>query len=206
MSVTLYLGAPRCGKSTLLRRHIYASRLPLRAFLIMDRDGRGTWDGPTFRSVAELRARPDLPRFCVFQGPTGAEVAELAIELGDAVFVDEEAHRTFAEGYGPARPDRPAHPLYRIAHEGAHLANGRGEPSQVAALLATHRPANLPADLVACAERVYLGRTVLWRDAERCYREGWVVLPDGMAPSSPRDAQRTLASLAPGEFLTYSLR
>jgi hypothetical protein len=201
VSVTLYLGAPRSGKSTLLRAHVYRSRVPLRAFLVMDRDGQGTWDGPTFRSIGELRARATLPRFCIFRGPSSEEVARLAVELGWCAYVDEEAHRALAEGYGPARKEREAHPLYRIAHEGAHLADGRGEPSQVAALLATHRPANLPADLVACAERVYLGRTVLWRDVERCYREGWV--PDAQ---SPRDAQRILGALTPGDFLTFSLR
>jgi hypothetical protein len=201
VSVTLYLGAPRCGKSTLLRSHVYHSRLPLLVFLIMDRDGQGTWNGPTFRSVRELRQRPTLPRFCIFRGPSSGEVARLAVELGDCVYVDEEAHRALAEGYGPARQEREAHPLYRIAHEGAHLENGRGETCQVAALLATHRPANLPADLVACADRVYLGRTVLWRDVERAYREGWV--PEATSPS---EAQRILARLGPGDFLTFSLR
>lgn len=201
MSVALYVGAPRCGKSTLLRGHVYRSRVPLRAFLVMDRDGRGTWDGPTFRSIAELRERDTLPRFCIFRGPSGWDVAALAVELGDCAYVDEEAHRALAEGYGPARLGRAAHPLWRIAHEGAHIENGRGEACQVAALLATHRPANLPADLVACAERVYLGRTMLWRDVERCFREGWV--PEAR---SPREAQRILGSLAPGDFITFSLR
>ena len=202
MSVVLYLGAPRCGKSTLLRRHVYGSRNPaVRAFLILDRDGRATWDGPTFRTVKELRERELLPRFAVFRGPRGAEVAQLAIDLGDAVFVDEEAHRTLAEGYGPERSERPAHPLWRIAHEGSHLNDARGDPCAVVALLASHRPANLPADLVACAERVYLGRTTLWADVERCYREGWVE-----GARSPREAARILGELRPGEFLTTSLR
>lgn len=199
--ISLYLGAPRCGKSTLIRRHVYGSRIPGIHFLILDRDHRSTWDGPVFHTVKALRARPSLPRFCVFSGPSGAEVAELAIELGDAAVVDEEAHNTFAEGYGPARPGRKAHPLYRIAHEGAHILNGQGETCQVAALLATHRTANLPADVTACAEVVYLGRTMLWRDVERAYREGWI--PDA---STPREAQRILGSLQVGEFRTFKLR
>lgn len=193
--IGLYLGAPRCGKSTLLRRHVYTTRQDVLAFLIMDRDGRGTWDGPVFRTVEELRRRPTIPRFCVFRGPTGAEVAQLAIDLG-AVYVDEEAHRVFAEGYGPERPGKSAHPLYRIAHEGAHLENAAGDVCEVGALLATHRTANVPADLVACADVVYLGRTVLFSDAERAYREGWI--PDA---TSPRTARDILQRLRPGEFL-----
>ena len=197
-----YFGAPRCGKSTLLRRHVYSSRQPgVLAFLIMDRDGTSSWDGPVFRTVEELRRRDTIPRFCVFRGPPGAQVAQLAIDLGSCCYVDEEAHRVIAEGYSPARLERPAHPLYRIAHEGAHLENARGEPCEVAALLATHRPAGLPADLVACLDTVYLGRTVLYADVERAYREGWV-----LEASSPSDARRILGALAPGEFLHTSNR
>ena len=207
MSLHLYLGAPRCGKSTLLRRHVYSSRQPVLAFLIMDRDGKSSWDGPTFASVDELRRRDTIPRFCLFRRDARA-VAQLAIELGHCVYVDEEAHKVALEGYGPARPprragelERPAHPLYLIAHEGAHLENARGEPCEVAALLATHRPANLPADLVACADGVYLGRTLLYADVERCYREGWV-----RDATSPADARRILGTLGVGEFLHTSNR
>lgn len=201
MSVGLYIGGPRCGKSTLLRRHIYGTRQPGVRFLIMDRDGRATWDGPVFAHVEAFRSSPMVARFSIFRGPTGAEVAALAIELGSSVYVDEEAHRVLAEGYGPARLGRAAHPLYRIAHEGAHLANADGDSTEVMALLATHRPQNLPADLVACAEHVYLGRTTLFADVERCYREGWVA-----KATSSRDAGRILGSLQPGQFLTTTLR
>lgn len=198
--VSLYLGGPQCGKSTLLRKHVYGSKVLGVTFLIMDRDLRGTWAGPVFRTVEELRRRPTLPRFCVFAGPPGEEVAELAIEIGTAVYVDEEVHNTFSEGYGPARLSKPAHPLFRIAHEGRHLVNGRGESCEVSAMLATHRTANLPADLTACSGAVYLGRTTLFRDAERAYREGWV------QASSSREARDALARLRVGEFVHFRLR
>jgi len=200
VSVGLYIGGPQCGKSTLLRRHVYGSRQPGVRYLIMDRDGKGTWAGPVFRSARSFREHPTVARFSIFRGPSGLEVCSLAVELGWSVYVDEEAHRVIAEGYGPERPGRPAHPLYRIAHEGAHLEDGAGEPSEVMALLATHRPANLPADLVACAEHVYLGRTTLWSDVRRCYEEGW------LDAESPRDARRILGALRPGDFLTTTLR
>lgn len=201
MSVSAYLGAPRCGKSTLLRRHVYGSRQDVLAFLIVDRDGKETWQGVEFRHPDELRRRDTIPRFCIFRGGVAREVAELAIELGGCVYVDEEAHRVLSEGYGPARKESPAHPLYRIAHEGAHLENAAGDACSVAAMLATHRPANLPADLMACVENVYLGHTVLFADVERCYREGWI-----QSAESPRDAKRILQALRPGEFLHTSLR
>jgi hypothetical protein len=199
--VSLYLGGPACGKSTLLRKHIYQSKIPNVTFLIMDRDLRETWAGPVFHSVKEVRSRPTLPRYCVFAGPSGADVAQLAIEIGNAIYVDEEVHNTFSEGYGPATLHKPAHPLFKIAHEGRHLVNGRGESCEVAAMLATHRTANLPADLTACSGTVYLGRTSLFRDAERAYREGWVA-----QATSPREAREILSRLRVGDFLHFRLR
>lgn len=197
MAVHLYLGKPGSGKSTLLRRHVYEPRHDVRAFLILDRDGKGTWMGPTFRNAAELRQRADLPRWCVFRGASGAEVAELAIAIGDCVYVDEEVHRTIAER--PWRPWDPArrtgHPLFAILHEGRHMENQRGEVGSVSAMIATHRPANLPADLPALCDSVYLGQLPGYADADRCYREGWVPAADG-----PRRAREILSARAVGEF------
>lgn len=202
MAVHLYIAKPRAGKSTLIREHVYGVRHDVRAFLIMDRDGKGTWPGPVFRSVLELRASPTLPRWCVFRGPSGADVAELAIAIGDTVIVDEEVHRTIAERpWKPWDPGkRTGHPLYAVLHEGAHLENQRGEVCAVSALIATHRPANLPADLPALCDSVYLGCLPGYADADRCYREGWVPEADG-----PRRAREILAARRPGEFSLVNL-
>lgn len=197
MSVHLYLSRPGGGKSTLLRQHVYETRHDVRAFLILDRDMKGTWLGPVFTSTAQVRALSALPRWCVFQGVAGGDVAELAIAIGDTVLVDEEVHRTIVER--PWKPWDPAkrtgHPLYAILHEGRHLANQRGEVGSVSALIATHRPSNLPADLPALCDSVYLGCLPGYADADRCYREGWVPDADG-----PRAARAILAARRPGDF------
>lgn len=203
MSVAAIFGKPRSGKSTLLRRFVYESKAPVRAFLIIDRDGMGTWDGPVFTSIRAARAAELVPRFMVFRGVPGWEVAELAIDLGDCVVVDEEVHRTIAE-----RPWKPwdrrhrdkGHPLYAILHEGAHLDNARGESCQVDALIATHRPANLPTDLPALCDSVYLGPLVAYTDAERVFREGW--LPEA---TSARQAAEILRARRVGEFTRWPL-
>lgn len=204
MGVWAYIGAPACGKSTLMRRHVYGSPLPVTAFLIMDRgkarDGRG-WDGPVFRSADELRRSPTIPRWCVFRGATGCEVAELAIDLGNCAFVDEEVHKTLAER--PWRPwdrtTRKGHPLHAILHEGRHLENALGEDCEVHALIATHRPAGLHADFSSMLTGVYLGRLLGYADADRVHRDG-LLLP---APASAREARQILERRAPGEFSTW---
>lgn len=204
MAVFLYIARPRHGKSTLLRKHVYEQRSDVRAFLILDRDGKSTWQGPVFTSTAELRRRDTIPKWCVFRGVSGAEVAELAVDLGDCVIVDEEVHRTIAERpwktWDPRRrvdaKGKPiGHPLFAVLHEGAHIENALGQASTVSALIATHRPSNLPKDLPALCDGIYLGALSAYVDADRCYREGWVPEADG-----PRRARELLAARRVGEF------
>lgn len=197
MAVSLYLGRPGSGKSTLLRAHVYGSRADVRSFLILDRDGQGTWDGPVYSSTAAVRKLEAIPRFIVFRGASGSDVAELAIDLGSCVYVDEEVHRTIAER--PWRPwdprARAGHPLFAVLHEGRHLENAAGEVGQVDALIATHRPANLPADLPALCDAVYLGPLASYADADRVHREGW--LPQAR---TVREARELLWSRKVGDF------
>lgn len=198
MSVFLYLSKPLHGKSTLIRKHIYYAKHDVRAFLIMDRDNRGTWPGVEFTSAKAFRQHPTLARYNVFRGVSGAEVAELALDLGDCTFVDEEVHRTIVERpWKTWRRDarEKGHPLYTVLHEGAHVQDAFGEARTVHALIATHRPANLPADLPAVCTGVYLGRLSGYADADRCYREGWVE-----GASGAFEARRILDSRQVGEF------
>lgn len=188
MSVYLYIAAPQCGKSTLMQHHVYElPHVGVRAFLVVDRDMQGTWPGLVFTSAAAFRRHPVLPRFSIFQGVSGAEVAELALELGDCTLVDEEIHRTIVERpWKPWRRSAPleGHPLYTILHEGAHVPDAYGVTRCVNALLATRRPQNLPGDLPALCNGVYLGHLSSFADADRCYREGWV--PQASSPRAAR--------------------
>lgn len=199
MAVFCYIGAPLCGKSTLLRRHVYEHpHDPATRFLIVDRDCDGSWLGPVFTSADAWRRLAYIPQFSVFRGVPSWRVAELAIDLGDAVYVDEEAHNAVAER--PWRPwnrleGRGGHPLFAIVHEGRHLADLSGNPRAVSAMLATHRPQNLPTDLTGCCTGVYVGRLPGFAEAERCYQEGWIPEAEG-----PRAARRILAARQVGEF------
>lgn len=206
MGVWAYIAAPESGKSTLMRRHVYEVPLPVRAFLIMDRgkarDGRG-WDGPVYRSADELRRSPTIPRWCVFRGCSGCEVAELAIDLGHCAFVDEEVHKTLTERPWKAwdrttEKGRAGHPLHAILHEGRHLENAIGEDCEVHALIATHRPAGLPADFSSMLTGVYLGRLRGYTDADRVHRDGW--LPGA---GSAREVREILERRQVGEFSLY---
>lgn len=179
--VVLYLGAPGCGKTTLMRRHVYDGGADVRAFLIVDHDG--TWDGKEWSSPDELLASDTIPRFNVFRGSPGAAVARAAIALGDCVLVDDEIDGQLGDEKWKGSP------LREIAKRGRHLPNATGEICTASALVATHRPANLHPDLRGLAARIYLGRLTAYSDAEACYREGWV--PDAR---SALDAQRILAA------------
>jgi hypothetical protein len=190
--IALYLGAPGSGKSTLMRKHVHYNRVPGLHFLIVDHDG--SWaglNGKTFTSVDEFRAHPTLARFSYFQGVPGNAVAELAIEIGDTVYVDDECDAALLEKWRGS-------PLREILKRGRHLTNGRGEVCSVSALLATHRPANLPADIPALCTRIYLGRLQAHADADRVYREGWIPGVRGVM-----EAARILQSKKPGEFTVW---
>ncbi|BDG07610.1 hypothetical protein [Anaeromyxobacter paludicola] len=191
MSVALYLGEPRCGKTTLMRSHVYGSRAGVRAFFIVEHRP-GDWDGAPF-TVAQLRAAESIPRFCRFPGADPREVAQLAIDVGDVVLVDDEADGLFRSGKWHENP------LLQILKRGeGGIPNAAGDNCAVHALLATHRPANLPADVVSLSQRIYIGRLRSFVDAERVYREGW--LPDA---TSALAAQRLLSSRAVGAFTTW---
>ena len=65
-------------------------------------------------------------------------------------------------------------------------------------MLATHRPGNLPSDVVGLFGKVYVGRLQSYNDADRVYREGW--LP---GVSSPVEARAALEARAVGEFTEW---
>jgi hypothetical protein len=78
------------------------------------------------------------------------------------------------------------------------MPNVAGEVCTVSAMLATHRPSNLPGDVTSLMTRVYVGRLQSFADADRVYREGW--LPEAR---SPREARELLNARRPGEFTMW---
>jgi len=186
-STTIYLGMPACGKSTIMRAHVEALAQAPDApfFFVVDHDV--SWQfGQVYHSIEEWWASPSP--LAVFRGVPALAVAQLAIDVGWAVFVDDEVDGAL-EGWKES-------PLREIVKRGRHLRNRAGRVTQVSAMIATHRPSNLPTDVVGLFDRAYIGKLMSAADAERIYREGWMVGDI----YSIRDA---LAAKQPGEFTVW---
>lgn len=190
---SLYIAAPKAGKSYLMRAHVNALRAQPGApfFFVVDHDD--TW-GPESMAGASLFADPaawwaNPSPLAVFRGVPGATVAQLAIDVGWSVYVDDECDDAL-EGWKDG-------PLREIVKRGRHLRNRGGHVTQVGAMLATHRPANLPQDVIGCFDRVYLGRIQGIANAERAFREGWVRADNAF------HAREVLESRATGEFTAW---
>ena len=195
MPVTLYLGAPACGKTTLMRSHVAAliEAHPDLVFLIVnhgERPDRPTWrdlpcDYQVYRTVADWWRAPS--RVAIFEGEDPVAVAQLAIDAGWSVYADDECDGILQESWKTS-------PLREIVKRGRHLPNRANDVTEVYALLATHRPVNLPTDISGLFDSVYVGRLYAYNDAERVRREGWI---NGR---NVEDAQATLNALTPGQF------
>lgn len=199
MPATLYLGAPGSGKTTLMRGHV-ASLIPAfpeSVFLIVnhgERPDHPSWhdlpaDHRVYGSVTAWWHDPC--RVAIFDGVSGVEIARLAIAVGWSVYVDDECDGIVTDGKWIENP------LREIVKRGRHLPNRAGVVTEVNALLATHRPANLPTDLSGLFDQVYVGRLYAWNDADRVRREGWA---NGR---NVEEVQRVLDSQRPGEFLAW---
>lgn len=150
-----------------------------------------------YRSVADWWHEPS--RIAFFQGCPGRDVAGLAVRIGWSLYVDDECDDVVRDGWLDS-------PLREIVKRGRHLENVAGDVTHVQALLATHRPANLPTDCIGVFDRVYIGRLDAANDCERIYREAWI-----QTARSAFDVQAHLRPLAPDDpnapgprhFLTY---
>lgn len=191
MPATLYLGRTGSGKTTLMRSHVAAliASSPETVFLIVnhgERPGHPTWrDLPgarIYRTAAEWWHDP--ARVAVFEGMPGRDVAELAVLVGWSAYVDDECDDAVRDGWMNS-------PLREIVKRGRHLANRAGEITNVECFLATHRPANLPTDVIGTFSRVYVGRLEAWNDCDRVLREAW--LPECRTAQAVQDALRPLA-------------
>jgi len=207
--VTLYLGAPGAGKSFLMREHVakLAALPDAPVFFIVnhgEKPGEPSWaDLPGadfFSTTAEWWGRPSA--VAVFPGDNPLAVARLTLDVGTAVLVDDEIDLALGSCRWRARPDHPEDgdsPLRTIVKRGRHARNKAGYVTEVGALIATHRPANLPTDLSGLFSRVYVGRLVSFNDADRVYREGWISAPNAAA------AKAQLEAFEPGAFSVWPI-
>lgn len=189
-SAYLYLGDPGSGKSYLMRSHVrqMIGKRDSPAFLIVDHDD--TWDfGEVYHSIEEYLDNP-YP-VAVFRGVVAESVAAAAIRIGDSVYVDDEIDGALDEGWKGGA-------LREIVKRGRHLRNASGRITAVDAMIATHRPINLPTDIRGLFHRVYFGRFRSLNDAERIYKESW--LPDA---GSAQEAKSILENFRVGEFRTW---
>jgi hypothetical protein len=194
VSTDLYLGAPGSGKSYLMREHVRSlAEEPGVVILVCDhgeKAGEPGWSSipgaRSYTTIAQFWREPS--RVAVFQSVSAVDVAQCAIDVGWSVYVDDEVDGLVTEG------NWKVNPLREIVKRGRHLPNKAGQITSVSAMVATHRPANLPTDLSGLFSRVYIGRLYAYNDADRVYREGWV------AERNVTDVQARLNSLELGEF------
>ena len=193
MAVVLFYGVPGAGKTLAL--HDYLRTHPDHRFFVVDRAGefdRGAWhwrgQPPAQlyvigrRPAAELADALPSSGVFVFRGWEAWAVAQLVIDLGDAVFVDDELD------FAAQQVDWLRNPLRAICHQGRHQKNARGEVCANHILGACRRPQNLAADLTQVAEQVFIFRMQGDLTLNRLER-------DSMIEPSERDTIRNLPLL-----------
>lgn len=88
-------------------------------------------------------------------------IANLVVDLGDSVYVDDELDLTArAKGWLQS-------PLRKIVHQGRHLKNREGDICMVHILGACRRPQNLHTDVSTLADAVYIFRVQGRRTIDR---------------------------------------
>jgi hypothetical protein len=191
MPATLYLGVPKSGKTTVMQAHVQAlaaGRNPP-IFLVVDHDDSwGKLQAPIYHDPAEWWRHP-VP-VAIFRAVPGPEIARLAIAIGWSTYVDDEIDLSLA-GWN-------TNPIREIVKRGRHLRNRAGKITAVSAMLATHRPSNLPSDVIGTFDRVYIGRLQSFTDAERVFREGWI-----KGTLSAIETRTALERRMPGEFSVW---
>jgi hypothetical protein len=206
MPASLYLGRTGSGKTYLLRSHVadLAAENPDSVILVCDHGevaGKPSWrdlqGARVYHSIRDWWHEPC--RLALFQGVPGRDVADLAVKVGWTIYVDDECDDVVSDGWKDS-------PLREIVKRGRHLTNVAGEVTHVQALLATHRPANLPTDCTGIFDRVYIGRLDAMNDCDRIAGEAWI--PDCRNLAAVQTKLRPLApddvnAPGPRHFLTY---
>lgn len=115
-----------------------------------------------------------LPATGVFRFPwpwEGIDVAQLAVDIGNVTFVDDEIDFTaLNEGW-------KSNPLRMVCHRGRHLPNRDGVMGQVHILGAARRAQNMALDLTTLADFVWVFRLRGHRTLERLVHDS-LLLPE----------------------------
>lgn len=100
---------------------------------------------------------------------TGREVAQLAIDVGDVVLVDDEIDET------ATYVDWEENPIRDIIHRGRHVADDAGAIREVHLLGAARRAQNIHIDLTQLASAVCMFHLQGKRTLSRCLEEEWLL-------------------------------
>lgn len=162
MSVILVYGVPGSGKSVLLHSLVASQAHEQRFFVIDHAEEWGEdaehWLGRVPRPVTVFEQGSKLPDewpdtgVFVFRGWEPGDIANIALELGWTVFVDDEIDTT------GGKKDWQVNPLREFVHRGRHITNKNGEICEVHLMGACRRPQSLHTDLSSLADQIYVFR------------------------------------------------
>jgi len=182
VSIRLFLGVPGAGKTLAMQDYVRAHAHE-HAFYVVDRAGEWgpenlqRWRGapPVTYYVAhgdiEKTSRELLenhaPGVYLFGHPwEGEEVAQVAANVGNVVFTDDEIDLVATyRGW-------PDNALRSMCHRGRHLPNLLGEPCELHILGAARRPQNLHTDVTSLADEVVVFRVQGEKTIDRLVNEG----------------------------------
>lgn len=142
-------------------------------------------EGPPLAVVEELVEGG--PGVYLFRPPwSGRRVAQLAIDVGNAVYVDDEIDKAAQQSGWPTNP------LRQIVHEGRHLTNAFGDVLEAHILAGMRRPQSVAPDITAMSDSAYLFRVGGDLTLRRFQADAWIGADDWERVSSQPNLSYTL--------------
>lgn len=183
MTTKLFIGVPGTGKTQAMMNFVQAQANEA-LFLVVDRQAEWTptvdnqrWAGKppksmivpggyTFEQIEEMANELETGML-VFQYPwEGLQVAKIAVDLGNIVYVDDEIDLV------AKYKDWDLNPLQGIVHRGRHLPNIYGEICENHILGACRRFQNLHQDITSLAAEIMVFRCRGKRTIGRLVEDG----------------------------------
>ena len=172
----LIYGLPGMGKTTFM--HDYIRRYPDQRYFVVDHAEEWTpeavhWRGkPPELTIINGKGEipddfPDTGVF-VFREMEGVDVAQLVIDVGHSVYVDDEIDLVAGrEGWND-------NPIRALVHQGRHIRNADGDITECHILGACRRPQSLHGDLSGQADHVFIFRVIGHRTLERMRQDAHI--------------------------------